>query len=88
MLIQLSIRPKTPIDAIRLSNARLFVIRKGEIVAKASPTQSELLFDTKKETNVIDWTLQYCINSKELFSFIAILLALILRRREYKNDKK
>jgi len=48
---------KNPIDAIRLSNARLFVIRKGEFVAKASPTQSELLFDTKKEKNVIDWTL-------------------------------
>ena len=48
---------KNPIDAIRLSNARLFVIRNGQIIAKANPNQSELLFDTKKETNVIDWTL-------------------------------
>ena len=48
---------KNPIDAIRLSNARLNVIRNGQIIAKANPAQSELLFDTKKEKKVIDWTL-------------------------------
>jgi cytosine deaminase len=48
---------KNPIDAIRLCNARLFVIRNGEVIAKASPNQSELMFDTKKESKVIDWTL-------------------------------
>ena len=48
---------KNPIDAIRLSNARLNVIRNGQIIAKANPAQSELLFDTKKEIKVIDCTL-------------------------------
>ena len=48
---------KNPIDAIRLCNARLFIIRNGEVIAKANPAQSELLFDTKKESKVIDWTL-------------------------------
>jgi len=46
-----------PIEAIRLCNARLFVIRNGQVIAKANPIQSELLLDTKKVTSVIDWTL-------------------------------
>jgi len=46
-----------PIEAIRLCNARLFVIRNGQVIAKANPIQSELLLDTKKATSVIDWTL-------------------------------
>ena len=48
---------KNPIEAIRLCNARLFVIRNGQVIAKANPIQSELLLDTKKATSVIDWTL-------------------------------
>ena len=46
-----------PIEAIRLCNARLFVIRNGQVIAKANPIQSELLLDTNKVTSVIDWTL-------------------------------
>ena len=46
-----------PIEAIRLCNARLFVIRNGQVIAKANPIQSELLLDTKEVTRVIDWTL-------------------------------
>jgi len=46
-----------PIEAIRLCNARLFVIRNGQVIAKANPIQSELLLDTKEVTSVIDWTL-------------------------------
>ena len=46
-----------PIEALRLCNARLFVIRNGQVIAKAKPIQSELLLDTKKVTSVIDWTL-------------------------------
>ena len=46
-----------PIEAIRLRNARLFVIRNGQVIAKANPIQSELLLDSKKVTSVIDWTL-------------------------------
>ena len=46
-----------PIEAIRLRNARLFVIRNGQVIAKANPIQSELLLDAKKVTSVIDWTL-------------------------------
>lgn len=46
-----------PIEAIRLRNARLFVIRNGQVIAKANPVQSQLLLNTKKVASVIDWTL-------------------------------
>ena len=46
-----------PIEAIRLCNARLFVIRNGQIIAKANPTESQLLLNGEKDKRVIDWTL-------------------------------
>ena len=46
-----------PIEAIRLCNARLFVIRNGQIIAKANPTESQLLLNGEKDNRVIDWTL-------------------------------
>ena len=46
-----------PIEAIRLCNARLFVIRNGQVIAKANPIESELFLNTKKVSSVIDWTL-------------------------------
>ena len=46
-----------PIEAIRLCNARLFVIRNGHIIAKANPTESQLLLNGEKDNRVIDWTL-------------------------------
>jgi len=46
-----------PIEAIRLCNARLFVIRNGHIIAKANPTESQLLLNGEKDKRVIDWTL-------------------------------
>jgi cytosine deaminase len=46
-----------PIEAIRLCNARLFVIRNGQIIAKANPTESHLLLNGEKDKRVIDWTL-------------------------------
>jgi len=46
-----------PIEAIRLCNARLFVIRNGQIIAKANPTESQLLLNGEKDNRIIDWTL-------------------------------
>jgi cytosine deaminase len=46
-----------PIEAIRLCNARLFVIRNGQIIAKANPSESQLLLNGEKDKRVIDWTL-------------------------------
>ena len=46
-----------PIEAIRLCNARLFVIRNGQIIAKANPTESQLLLNGEKDKRIIDWTL-------------------------------
>ena len=43
-----------PIEAIRLCNARLFVIRNGQIIAKANPTESQLLLNGEKDKRVID----------------------------------
>ena len=38
-------------------HASALIDSKGEVIAKANPNQSELIFDTKKESKVIDWTL-------------------------------
>jgi len=47
------LQARTPAEAIRLRATRLYVVRRGKVIAQAKPAQSELSLDS--ETLQVDW---------------------------------